>query len=348
MQPLSILDNIVTAVMVINSDLKPDYVNSAAEQLFRLGKHRLIEHNLESSCQELGFAVTHLKQAIIEQHSITINAAPLITLEGEHTLVDITIIPYATEPATAIVEFKQVGQQLKIHQQLQSDSQQQAARLLVRSLAHEIKNPLGGLRGAAQLLERELGDDDLKEFTQMIIEQADRLRNLVDTLLGPQKPTAHNLVNIHQVLDKVEQLVRLTLNQQQRISVDYDPSIPALMMDSDQIQQALLNVVQNAVEASNDEAIHIRLQTRAHSQVTIGNIRHKTVVAIKISNDGPPIPAEMLDTLFYPMVTNKAQGSGMGLSITHNIIRLHQGKIECQSFPGETSFTILLPLVSHK
>jgi len=241
-----------------------------------------------------------------------------------------------------------VDEQRRIHQQLSQDAQQQAAQFLVRNLAHEIKNPLGGLRGAAQLLARELEDPGLKEFTALIIEQADRLRSLVDKLLGPQRPTPHHPHNIHQVVQKVLKLVELTLPANIQLRRDYDPSIPDINMDPDQLQQALLNIVQNAVQALEGRGGEIVIKSRTQHQVTIGTQRFKLVAELSVIDNGPGIPAELMDTLFYPMVTGREQGSGLGLSIAHNIARLHGGRIDCHSAPGHTEFVITLPIASGK
>jgi len=218
----------------------------------------------------------------------------------------------------------------------------------VRNLAHEIKNPLGGLRGAAQLLSRELDDPAQKEFTNLIIEQADRLRSLVDRLLGPQRPTQHSLHNIHQVVQKVYKLVEIALPANIQLKRDYDPSIPDIETDPDQMQQAVLNILQNAVQALEHTGGEILIRTRTQHQVTIGSQRHKLVLTLSIIDNGPGIPPELMDTLFYPMVTSREQGSGLGLSIAHNIARLHSGRIDCVSSPGHTEFIISLPILSAK
>lgn len=343
-----LLNHLVTAVIVINGDLKLCYANSAAEQLLGLGSHRLTEHKLTDCYQVLSVESELLSIAIREHQGLTVNTANIVTLDGHHHTVDITLTPIETAETSAqgLLELRQVDQQRRIHQQLTLDAQQQAAQYLVRNLAHEIKNPLGGLRGAAQLLARELEDAEQREFTDLIIEQADRLRNLVDRLLGPQKPTQHSLHNIHEVIQKVLKLVNVTLPSNIHLIQDYDPSIPDIEMDQEQLQQAVLNIVQNAIQAleAAAEGGEIRIKTRTEHQVTIGTMRHKLVLALSIIDNGPGIKPELMDTLFYPMVTGREQGSGLGLSIAHNFARLHGGRIDCSSVTGKTAFTILLPL----
>lgn len=344
----TLLNHLVTAVLVIDKDLKPCYANAAAEQLLGLGSHRLIEQALPEHYQILGVEAQLLSDAVQASQGLTVNTATLVTLDGQHHTVDLTLIPLENETQLSLLELRQVDQQRRIHQQLSQDAQQQAAQFLVRNLAHEIKNPLGGLRGAAQLLSRELEDPAQKEFTTLIIEQADRLRSLVDRLLGPQRPTQHSLHNIHQVVQKVYKLIELTLPANIQLKRDYDPSIPDIEMDPDQMQQAVLNILQNAVQALEHSGGQILVRTRTQHQVTIGSQRHKLVLTLSIIDNGPGIPTELMDTLFYPMVTGREQGSGLGLSIAHNIARLHSGRIDCLSSPGHTEFIISLPILSAK
>ncbi|MBB1475994.1 nitrogen regulation protein NR(II) [Shewanella sp. SG41-3] len=340
----NLLNHLVTAVLVINNQLKPCYANAAAEQLLGVGNHKLLEQTLPELYQLMGVEPQLLRDAVNAGQGLTINTAVLITLDGQHHTVDITLMPIENDNNISILELRQVDQQRRIHQQLNMDAQQQAAQFLVRNLAHEIKNPLGGLRGAAQLLSRELTSPDLKEFTTLIIEQADRLRNLVDRLLGPQRPTQHTQQSIHQVIEKVLKLIEMALPDNIHLKRDYDPSIPDIEMDSDQMQQAVLNIVQNAIQALEHCGGDIVIRTRTQHQVTIGTHRYKVVLALSIIDNGPGIPSELLDTLFYPMVTGRDEGSGLGLSIAHNIARLHRGRIDCISVPGHTEFIINLPL----
>ncbi|QBF83420.1 nitrogen regulation protein NR(II) [Shewanella maritima] len=344
MDSQNLLNHLVTAVLVIDKDLKPCYANAAAEQLLGISQHKLLELSLPEHYQLMGVESQILIDAVDSSQGLTVNTAPLITLDGQHHTIDLTLIPLEDERHLSLLELRQVDQQRRIHQQLNQDAQQQAAQFLVRNLAHEIKNPLGGLRGAAQLLSRELKSPDLKEFTSLIIEQADRMRSLVDRLLGPQRPTEHTQHNIHEVIQKVMALVEFTLPNNVTLSRDYDPSIPDIAMDADQMQQAVLNIVQNAIQALESSGGDIVIKTRTQHQITIGNKRHKLVLTLSIIDNGPGIPPELMDTLFYPMVTGREDGSGLGLSIAHNIARLHDGRVDCTSAPGHTEFTITLPL----
>ncbi|TCN80961.1 nitrogen regulation protein NR(II) [Shewanella fodinae] len=343
-----LLNHLVTAVLVIDGELRPAYANAAAEQLLGVSSHKLKEQPLTDSLHMLAIDAKVLKNAVIGQQGLTVNTSQLVTLDGQHHTVDLTLVPIehdAEQSACSLLELRQVDQQRRIHQQLTLDAQQQAAQFLVRNLAHEIKNPLGGLRGAAQLLSKELSDEHLREFTTLIIEQADRLRSLVDRLLGPQKPSQHKVLNIHMVIQKVLNLVSVTLPPNIRLRQDYDPSIPDLPMDEDQLQQAILNIVQNAIQAlEQQKAGDIMLRTRTAHQVTIGTQRHKLALILSIIDNGPGIAPELVDTLFYPMVTGRKDGNGLGLSIAHNIARLHGGRIDCNSTPGHTEFSLTLPI----
>ena len=265
-------------------------------------------------------------------------------LNGQDITVELCISPFHWQSEQFIqIELHRIDQQKKISREVMQHNQLLAARDLVRGLAHEIKNPLGGLRGAAQLLERELEQDEQKEFTQLIIAQADRLTNLVNRLLGPNRPPQKQWVNIHQVLEQVRQLVELDKPEGIRLVRDYDPSIPELFIDSEQLQQALLNIIRNAVQALQTQG-EIRLQSRVMGQQTINGHRYRLVAHIRIIDNGPGIAANMRDTLFYPMVTGREGGTGLGLSIAQTLVHQHGGKIDCESRPGHTCFTLSLPI----
>jgi len=247
-----------------------------------------------------------------------------------------------------LVELRQIDYQLRIEQEEHLITQQQATHELVRGLAHEIKNPLGGLRGAAQLLEQEIKDDALLEYTQIIISEADRLRALMDSMLGPNELPKIQAVNIHQILERVRDLVQAEAGRKLRFHHDYDPSLPDLQADPDLLLQALLNIVRNAAQAlGNDGDIAVR--TRVQRNFNIGSSRHRLVARIEITDNGPGIAEDLHKQIFYPMITGRSDGTGLGLSIAQALISRHQGLIECNSQPGNTVFTILLPLdVKHE
>ena len=341
--PSTLLDNLLTAVILVDGDFVVHYVNPAAEQLLGVSARRLLQNRFDLVVEYISLDLERLRTAQRQGQGFSDGEVTLV-IDGDPKLVDLSVITISESPNHRILmELRKIDQQKRISQELQQHAQQLAARDLVRGLAHEIKNPLGGLRGAAQLLEKALPDAHLKEYTGIIIAQADRLRNLVDRLLGPQRPGRHQVHNVHSVLEQVRRLVEMELPPGIRIERDYDPSIPDFEMEPDQLQQAFLNIVRNAVEAMGSEG-HIRLKTRTVFQITIHGKRYRLAAEIKIIDNGPGIPEQIRDTLFYPMVTGKDGGTGLGLSIAQNLIDQHKGRIECVSWPGHTEFSIYLPL----
>ncbi len=340
-----ILDNLVTATLIMEESLLVRYANPAAEQLFSQSVKRIVDQPLSNLIQHASLDLALLSQPLQSGQSITDSDVTFV-VDGKPLMLEVTVSPISWEKELMLlVEMRKIGQQRRLTQELNQHAQQQAAKLLVRGLAHEIKNPLGGLRGAAQLLERTLPDESLTEYTQIIIEQADRLRSLVDRLLGPQKPGKKKPVNLHLLIEKVRQLVELDIGKSVVIERDYDPSLPDILMDPDQIEQALLNIVSNAAEIlSKQEHGEIRIRTRTVHQANIHGQRCKLAARIEIIDNGPGIPSELQDTLFYPMVSGREGGTGLGLSIAQNLIDQHNGKIDVESWPGRTIFTIYLPI----
>lgn len=340
-----ILNHQVTAILIMNESLQVKYANPAAEQLFSQSAKRIVDHPLSHLIQHASMDLALLSQPLQSGQSITDSDVTFV-VDGKPLMLEVTVSPISwNKELMLLVEMRKIGQQRRLSQELNQHAQQQAAKLLVRGLAHEIKNPLGGLRGAAQLLERTLPDPSLTEYTQIIIEQADRLRALVDRLLGPQKPGKKQPENLHLILEKVRQLVDLEANQSVSIERDYDPSLPEILMDSDQIEQALLNIVSNAGQIlKGQQNGEIVIRTRTVHQANIHGQRCKLAARIEITDNGPGIPADLQDTLFYPMVSGREGGTGLGLSIAQNLIDQHQGKIDVESWPGRTTFTIYLPI----
>nr|WP_283392297.1 nitrogen regulation protein NR(II) [Photobacterium phosphoreum] len=342
-----ILDNLVTAIVLLDEALEIRYVNPAAEQLLSSSKRRLLGTQLPQLLQHSSLDLNHVKATLHSGQGLADSDVTFV-IDGQRHLLGVNASPISWQKKLLILlELKPIDQQRRISQELNQHAQQQAAKELVRGLAHEIKNPLGGLRGAAQLLEKALPDSRYHEYTQMIIEQADRLRNLVDRLLGPQRPGIRKTDNIHLVLEKVRQLVNIDTDSSITIERDYDPSLPDINMDAEQLEQALLNIVSNAALALKSQGGGtIKLKTRTAHQSLIQGVRHRVTTTIEIIDDGPGIPADIQDTLFYPMVTGREGGTGLGLSIARNLIDQHQGKIEVFSWPGHTNFTIHLPIKS--
>jgi len=340
-----ILDNLSHAVLMFDSVLRLIFINPAGEMLFAISASRLLGLSAEEILPGDSPLLAALRRGLQSSHPITEYEVQL-SLPSQHTLTaDCTVTPLSTCPGDAglLVELRPLDHQRRVAREEQQIARQQTFRTLVRGLAHEIKNPLGGLRGAAQLLERELPATELKEYTAIIIGEADRLRNLVDHLLGPNTIARKESLNIHRVLEHIRQLVQAELPTGIRILTDYDPSIPHITGDRDQLIQAVLNVVRNAVQALGDEG-EITLRTRARRQFTIGSRQHRLVCQVCIIDNGPGIPEELVENIFFPMVSGHADGTGLGLSIAQSLINQHDGLITCKSQPGHTQFCLLLPL----
>ncbi len=342
-----ILENLTGAVLVLDDNLCIQYMNPAAEMLLEASVRRLkdrpIEDWLSSSEDELAV----LRQSLSSGHPYSKREARLVTQTGHVLTVDYSVNP--VPKAGILLEIQARDRLIRIEREEELLTRHASARVLVRGLAHEIKNPLGGIRGAAQLLDRELDREELHEYTQIIIEEADRLRNLVDRLLGPHKLPVIEQLNIHAVLEHVCRLVTAETEGRVEIVRDYDPSIPEFEGAKGQLIQAVLNIIRNAVQAMEEAATpvpKITLRTRALRQITLGTERHRLVCALEIIDNGPGIPEELSDTLFYPMVSSRAQGSGLGLSIAQSIVNQHRGLIEFTSVPGETRFNLFIPLES--
>ena len=342
----SLANQLVTTVIILNDSLEIVYLNPAAEALLNKSLYRLYGVASDKIFADTSISNLRLEQLLETGQEFTdsdiiieLNESHRFTAEVTASSVELSKSPHV------LLEVKQIDQQKQISLEVFQHQQWLAARDLIKGLAHEIKNPLGGLRGAAQLLSREVTADQ-QEYTGVIIEQADRLTNLVDRLLGPNQLPQIKKQNIHSILEKVCQLVNYSTDQKIVLSRDYDPSLPHVECDQEKIQQAVLNIVNNAIQVISDKN-KITLRTRIASNRTIYGKRVKLAVKISIIDDGPGIPTEIQDTLFYPMVSGRSNGTGLGLSISQTLINQHQGKLSCHSRPGYTEFTILLPLSQY-
>ncbi len=262
---------------------------------------------------------------------------------AEERIVDCHVSPLETGDASLLVEISDVTRRSKITRENALLIQHGAGRQMVRQLAHEIKNPLGGIRGAAQLLERQLSEDELKEYTAVVISETDRLAGLVDTLLGPGGPPNKKPVNIHELLEYVVRIVEAEDHKHLDVRRDYDPGLPLIDLDRDQIVQAFLNLVQNAAAALDGHG-SITLRSRAISHFTIGDKHHRVIARIEIEDDGPGIPPDLQDSVFYPLVTTRPDGTGLGLPAAQELLSRHGGMIEFESRPGRTVFFVNIPL----
>jgi two-component system nitrogen regulation sensor histidine kinase GlnL len=351
MQPnQDILDNISTGIITLDEDLNTLSINAAGQALLEVSASRTLGMHAAQLLAGSQDWIDSLNQALDTNSPLTLRGMPLTLLTGQDIHVDLIVNPIQDECSTVrlIDELKPVDWLLRISREEGMIHAHETTRAVIRGLAHEIKNPLGGVRGAAQLLAKELPNDRLKEYTQIIIREADRLRDLVDRLLGSHRQMSLTPLNIHEVLEHVSNLLNAESGNQIIINRDYDPSIPELSGDRAQLIQAILNVMRNALQAAeNPENCRITLRTRAQRQFTIGTKRHRLVARIDITDNGPGIPEELLPSIFVPMVTGRAEGTGLGLSITQSIINRHGGLIECSSEPADTTFTIYLPMESN-
>ncbi len=348
----SILDNLTTAVIVVDRSLRIIYLNSAAENMLETSLLRVRGLRLAGLLLETDRSVDTLQTAAETGQTYTRREASLLLATGGRLTVDYSVTPFGSRSEQLLLEIQPRDRQLRISREEDLLTQQEATRILVRGMAHEIKNPLGGIRGAAQLLDRELTDTGQKEYTGVIIDEADRLRSLVDRMLGPNRALQMTPINIHEVLERVRTLVEAESRGSLTFRRDYDVSLPEFPGDREQLIQAFLNIARNAMEAAfeyrgrhlNDEPPTITFRTRVLRQFTIGQHRHRLVCRVDIIDNGPGVPPELLQNIFYPMISGRANGTGLGLSITQSIIGQHRGLVECESEPGKTDFIIFLPL----
>lgn len=343
---INLLDSLSTAVVVVSDTLEITYINSSAEALLAISKERITGSAITDYIAETESAITALKESIRLQRHYTKRRARWRLHNNQRITVDYSVTPNSDLPGL-VLEVQPLDRLLKITREEAVNSSQETTRSLIRGLAHEIKNPLGGIRGAAQLLARELDDPEQHEYTDVIISESDRLRNLVDRMLGPRQLPRWNMVNIHEVLERVATLIIAESKGKVQIKRDYDPSIPSLPGDDELLIQSLLNIVRNAMQALAESKLpgpKIVLRTRIQRQFSIGRRNHPLVCRIDIEDNGPGIPPEIVEDIFYPMISGRAEGTGLGLAISQQLIVQHHGQITCESSPGETKFSIYLPM----
>jgi two-component system nitrogen regulation sensor histidine kinase GlnL len=342
-----ILDHISTGVIALDQGLRVTAINSAAEVLLEASATRAMgAHASQLLVRPREFLQT-LEQARDARATLARRGIALTLHSGQEIQIDLIATPMTAFEADycLLLELLPVDRLQRISREESMLHAQETTRAVIRGLAHEIKNPLGGVRGAAQLLAKELPNDDLAEYTRIIIREADRLRDLVDRLLGPHQQLVLEDTNIHEIIEHVRNLISAEVSNQLQISRDYDPSLPSLPADRAQLVQAVLNIMRNALQAAEQpERCHILLRTRSQRQFTIGALRHRLVCRVDIIDNGPGIPTELQQAIFVPMVTGRADGTGLGLSIAQSIINRHGGLLECESEPGNTRFTLYLPM----
>lgn len=341
-----IVDNLNAGAIVLDRNLLITCINPAGEDLLGISRHRargrpLLElfdddrqlENVVGRVLATGLTFAdELKLAPTEVHP-------------EHRILDCRVSRMQGDATRdcLLVEMIDVTRRSRISRENALIMQHGAGRQMIRQLAHEIKNPLGGLRGAAQLLSKQLDSDELREYTSVIISEADRLAALVDTLLGPGGPPNREPLSVHELLEYVLKLVESEAGTRIALKRDYDAGLPLIALDRGQMVQAFLNLVQNAVQALGGQG-SVTVRTRATTNFTIGEVRHRAIASIEIEDDGPGIPAELQDSIFYPLVTGRPDGTGLGLSVAQDLLSRHGGLIEFESRPGKTVFFVRIPL----
>lgn len=341
----SLLDALSTGVVRLDDGFRVKYLNAAAEQMLGVGARRAIGQRLTRLVTLPDTLFARLREALEHDSACTDRQVAIEPHGRAPLIIDCAIVPHPTRDGRRglVVELVSIDRPLRIARDEAMLAQQEHARSLLRGLAHEIKNPLGGLRGAAQLLQRQLEDPDLAEYTSIIIREADRLQGLIDRMLGPANRPLRQTVNVHEVLEHVRKIALVGAPDGVALRFDYDPSIPEFVSDRDRLVQVVLNVVVNALEAVGERGVVI-FRTRVLTNFTIGGTRHPLVASVDVQDDGPGVPAHLLDQIFYPMVTGTDRGTGLGLSIAQSTINQLGGLVECESRPGATTFTVLVPL----
>jgi two-component system nitrogen regulation sensor histidine kinase GlnL len=346
-----ILDHLNTCVLLVDRRQVVHYLNVAAETLLGVSRNQVLGRTLSELLRNADELLAIVDRAFEVWQPY---ARRELNLQGsgggEELIVDCAVSPFEDrgDSATVLLEISDATQHQRISRETALINQVGGSRLMVRQLAHEIKNPLGGLRGAAQLLERQLDDASMREYTSIIISEADRLKTLVDSLLGPGHTPHKEPINVHELLQHVRQLLMVDAPDVV-IDRDYDPSLPPLELDRNQLIQAILNLGRNAIQAMQamPHTARLILRTRALTGVSIGTRRYRLVASLQFEDNGPGVPAHLQDTLFYPFVTGRSEGTGLGLAIAQDLVSRHGGLIEFESRPGRTVFTLLLPFNSH-
>lgn len=344
-----ILDHLNTSVLLVDRRQVVHYLNVAAETLLGLSRNQILGRPVSELLRDAGELAAIVERAFetwqpYARRELSIQYAN----GGDEIIIDCAVSPIEDDHTGSgvLIEISDATQHQRISRETALLNQVGGSRLMVRQLAHEIKNPLGGLRGAAQLLERQLDDPSMREYTSIIISEADRLKALVDSLLGPGHTPNKELINVHELLQHVRQLLSVEAPPEIKIERDYDPSLPPIKLDRNQLIQAMLNLGRNAVQAMKTSG-RLILRTRALTGVSIGTRRHRLVASIQFEDNGPGVPQHLQDTLFYPFVTGRAEGTGLGLAIAQDLVSRHGGLVEFESRPGRTVFTLLLPFNTH-
>ncbi|NNM64790.1 MAG: PAS domain-containing protein [Burkholderiales bacterium] len=343
------LDWLATMTALVDPQGRMMHANPAMEAALGLSRRHLLGRDLSHWLTRQSLWHEALQQVQANEFSSKRFDCTVMARTAADPLQVQLIVARTDLPDTLLVELVELGQQTRQEREEQWLNQAQANKDLIRNLAHEIKNPLGGIRGAAQLLDMDLESRELQEYTRIIIHEVDRLQTLVDRLLAPhRRPHVVGDLNIHEVLERVRSVILAEFPQGLSVERDYDASIPEFRGDREQLIQAILNIVHNAAlvlsERMRASDARIVLKTRIARQVTLAKRRHRLALLLHITDNGPGVPAEIKDRMFFPLVSGREGGSGLGLTLAQTFIQQHQGTIECDSQPGLTDFRILIPL----
>ncbi len=338
---------LATSVAVVRDDGTVLFVNAALEDARGISRRVLVGSHFPDSFLQPAHLRTALAGAGDREFAALRYDAWLLRMGRDPLPVYVIVTP--TEGPEMVVELQPLEQQTRKDREERLAELAQANKELIRNLAHEIKNPLGGIRGAAQLLEMEMDSAELTEYTQVIIREADRLQSLVDRLLAPhRRPHVVGDVNIHEVCERVRSLMLAEFPKGLTVVQDYDTSIPEFRGDSEQLNQAVLNIAHNACQALGERIAQgdaiLTFRTRVARQSTFGRQRYRLALELHVIDNGPGVPDSIKDRIFFPLVSGREGGSGLGLTLAQTFVGQHHGLIECDSQPGHTDFKILIPL----
>ncbi len=341
----NILDSLNSTIVCLDRNLRVCYVNSTAEALFSASSSALLGKAFDRLFSRVEPNTITSNLPDIGSKALTEHGAQIKLANGQSIIADYSIYPLddSQPEGFTLVEIRPIDRQLQIAREEASQMHNQVSQQFARGMAHEIQNPLSGIRGAAQLLEKEITQSSMKEYTDVIISEVDRLQALIKNMLGPNTKMNKKPVNILEILEHIRRLLLAAETDTVTVHRDYDPSIPEINADRDQLIQAFLNIAQNAVQALEGIG-EITFKTRIERQFTIGQTSHPLVIQIDIIDTGKGIPSELSNTIFLPMVTSKARGSGLGLPIAQEIISRHGGLIRPENLPSGTMFSVFLPL----
>ena len=350
MKSNDLIESLECAIILVDHQLVVQRVNISTETLFSRSRRYLLGRALpeiipdEQVLGSLEQCKSNYSQFSLREISILVN--------GEESLVDVTLSYVANENGDEplfLIEINSINRISRFMKEKNQLERQQSFRLMMRGLAHEIKNPLGGIRGAAQLLDREIEKESQKELTDILIKEADRLTRLVDRVMGSREQLKPQYVNVHEVLEHVAHLITVKNEKQLIINRFYDPALPEILVDKEQLIQAVLNIVGNAIEAQENKAkVTIGFITKFERFVTLNQTLHRQVLKIKIWDNGPGVSEDMKDIIFDPLITGRPEGTGLGLSITQEIVQRHNGVVQLEDYQGKTCFSMYLPYKDDK